>query len=249
MSGDISMNISTKEGKLFSLEPSCLMVFIDETGSDSLSDKRHPVFGLGGCAVLASDYEKLISIPWDNLKNDCFEGADKTLHASELSTPTPQQLEALNDFFKNNSFVRVAGIACKNTTLDGDIGVYEIVAICLLNLITKIRMGKITSVALIIEESSRDYKLIKRYFAPHKIMTEDGEMPTRYFFGGKSLNLSGLEVADFIVHTAGAQVRNRFINKSKKDRKDFEVIFKNVDKKLTGFGAISLAKKQSKIKS
>lgn len=162
---------------------------------------------------------------------------------------TPQQLEALNDFFKNNSFVRVAGIACKNTTLDGDIGVYEIVAICLLKLITKIRMGKITSIALIIEESSRDYKLVKQYFKPHKIMANGEEIPTHYFFGGISLNLSGLEVADFIVHTAGAQVRNRFINKSKKDRKDFKVIFKDVDEKLTGFGAISLAKKQSEIKS
>ena len=243
------MNISTKEGTTFSLEPSCLMVFIDETGSDSLSDKRYPVFGLGGCAVLASDYEKLIGIPWDNLKNDYFKGADKPLHASELNSPTPQQLEALNDFFKNNNFFRIAGIACKNSTIDGDIGIYEIVTICLFKLITRIRTGKITSIALIIEESSRDYKFVRRYFKQHKIMTSDGEMPTRYFLGGKSLNLSGLEVADFIVHTAGAQVRNRFINKSNKDRKDFEVIFKDVDKKLTGFGAISLAKKQSEIKS
>ena len=132
MSENTYMNIITKEGELLSLEPSCLMVFIDETGSESLSDKIHPVFGLGGCAVLASDYEKLISIPWDNLKNEYFEGADKTLHASELNSPTPQQLEALNDFFKNNGFVRVAGIACKNTELDGDIGVYETVTICLL---------------------------------------------------------------------------------------------------------------------
>ena len=242
------MHVDTKEGEILALEPSCLMVFIDETGSDSLSDKRYPIFGLGGCAVLVSDYEKLISIPWDNLKNDYFGGADKPLHASELKSPTPQQFKALNDFFKDNSFFRIAGIACKNSTIDSDIGIYEIVATCLIKLITKIRIGKITSIALIIEESSRDYKLVKRYFKPHKIMTPEGEMPTRYFLGGKSLNLSGLEVADFIVHTAGAQVRNRFINKSNRDRKDFKVIFKDVDEKLTGFGAISLAKKQSKIK-
>ena len=112
------MEIKTKEGKKFSLEQSCLMVFIDETGNDALSDKRYPIFGLGGCAVLASDYEMLISIPWNNLKNNYFGGADKSLHASELNSPTSEQLQALNDFFKNNGFVRVAGIVCKNTAID-----------------------------------------------------------------------------------------------------------------------------------
>jgi hypothetical protein len=245
MSENISIEIKTKEGKIFSLEPSCLMVFIDETGNDALSDKRYPIFGLGGCAVLVSDYEKLISIPWNNLKNDYFKGADKPLHASELKSPTPEQLQALNDFFKNNGFARVAGIVCKNTIIDNNIGIYEIAARFLLERITDIRMGEITSVALIIEESSRDYKLTKKYFAKYKIKTEKGEMPTHYFLLGKSLNLPGLEVADFIIHTAGAQVRNRFINKSEKGRKDFEIIFKNVDKKLTGFGAINSAKKSS----
>jgi hypothetical protein len=50
------------------------MVFIDETGNDTLSDKRYPIFGLGGCAVLASDYEMLINIPWNNLKKNYFRG-------------------------------------------------------------------------------------------------------------------------------------------------------------------------------
>ena len=102
-------------------------------------------------------------------------------------------------------------------------------------------MGNITSVALIIEESSRDRKLVKQYFTKHKIKTENGEIPNHYFLLGKSLNLPGLEVADFIIHTAGAQVRNRFIHKIEKDRKDFEVIFNDVDEKLTSFGAIRSA--------
>lgn len=244
MSEIISMEIETKEGKNISLEPSCLMVFIDETGNDRLCDERYPIFGLGGCAVLASDYENLIGIPWDNLKNNYFRGADEPLHASELNSPTSEQLKALNDFFKNNNFARVAGIVCKNTVID-NIGIYEIAALFLLERIAEIRMGNITSVALIIEESSRDRKLVKQYFTKHKIKTENGEIPNRYFLSGKSLNLSGLEVADFIIHTAGAQVRNRFIHKIEKDRKDFEVIFNGVDEKLTSFGAISLAKKSS----
>ena len=243
MSEIISMEIETKEGKNFSLEPSCLMVFIDETGNDRLCDERYPIFGLGGCAVLASDYEKLIGVPWNDLKNNYFNGADEPLHASELNYPTSEQLQALNDFFKNNGFARVAGIVCKNTAIDNNIGIYEIAALFLLNRITKIRMGNITSVALIIEESSRDRKLVKQYFTKHKIKTENGEILNHYFLLEKSLNLPGLEVADFIIHTAGAQVRNRFIHKIEKDRKDFEVIFKNMDEKLTSFGAISSAKK------
>lgn len=41
-----------------------------------------------------------------------------------------------------------------------------------------------------------------------------------------------MEVADFIMHTAGTQLRDRISKKNLK-RKDFEVVFNGIDKKLS----------------
>jgi hypothetical protein len=38
-----------------------LAVFVDDTGHESL--KGQPVYGLGGCAVLGGDYERIINRP------------------------------------------------------------------------------------------------------------------------------------------------------------------------------------------
>jgi hypothetical protein len=50
--------------------------------------------------------------------------------------------------------------------------------------------------------------------------------------------MPALEVADFIIHTAGAQTRSRIFD-SDKVRKDFEIIFRNVDKRLVSFMEIT----------
>lgn len=59
MNEKVPIVINTKDGGNFSLEPTCLIVFIDETGEEAFSDKNYAIFGLGGCAVLATDYEKI----------------------------------------------------------------------------------------------------------------------------------------------------------------------------------------------
>lgn len=41
----------------------CLAVFVDDTGHEALV-AGHPVYGLGGCAVLAQDLESVIRSPW-----------------------------------------------------------------------------------------------------------------------------------------------------------------------------------------
>jgi len=50
----------------------------------------------------------------------------------------------------------------------------------------------------------------------------------------KNLVEPGLEVADFIIHTAGAQLRNR-VNNKKNIRKDFKVIFENMTEKYSSY--------------
>ena len=38
-----------------------LVLFVDETGHECFRDPGHPVFGYGGCAVMAMDYHRIIA--------------------------------------------------------------------------------------------------------------------------------------------------------------------------------------------
>lgn len=50
------------QGK-FDVSDSALIVGVDDTGNDLFLDKRYPVFGLGGCAVLARCYFRYLDDP------------------------------------------------------------------------------------------------------------------------------------------------------------------------------------------
>ena len=50
------------EGSIFCPDSS-LLIFIDETGHEALSDRNFPFFGYGGCLTYAGEYEKAIGKP------------------------------------------------------------------------------------------------------------------------------------------------------------------------------------------
>jgi len=45
-----------------------LLIFIDETGNEDLSDPKNPTFGRGGCGSLVTEYKLRIAKPWRRLK-------------------------------------------------------------------------------------------------------------------------------------------------------------------------------------
>src|SRR5439155_9854091 len=57
-----------------------LVVFVDDTGHEALV-KGHPVYGLGGCAVMADDLERVVRRPWHE--------ARLTRHYTRLETGAP----------------------------------------------------------------------------------------------------------------------------------------------------------------
>lgn len=230
-----------------------LMVFIDETGHEALSDPTYPFFGYGGCLSYAGEYEKFIGKPWKDVEL-AFSGYTLPLHAGELTPEdlTGIQKAALKNFFEENVFGRFASV-CSNKTVrvnaEEDIIFYTIMDVhhrigeILLKMV---ETGLVFSeIFMFIEHSERTEGKIVEYFSRCKIglgsqekLTQ--EIPVRHFFIKKALNEPGLVVADFIAHTAGTTVRSTHRHAvSYLARVDFKSVFAPKDKRWVSFKEIT----------
>src|SRR5687767_2309976 len=81
---DARIAVVTPDDNELVLERTDLLVWIDEPGSETLSDPNYPVFGIGGCAITGDRYVEEIDQPWRELKTAHFGGSDKLLHASAV---------------------------------------------------------------------------------------------------------------------------------------------------------------------
>jgi hypothetical protein len=239
-----NLSVNTTDGKKIILDPSCLLVFVDETGDMSFSDKKFPIFGLGGCATLASSYMKIIANPWNDMKEKYFEGSNKHLHASELRDPTIEQIEAITSFFKKNLFSRFAALLNVETKINVTMDNYHLAARALLERIKDIAQWyKLDEIALIVEQSKKGNRLAERYFPKYEFKKNGNtKIPITYLFISKETNEPGLEVSDFIIHTAGCQVRRRIQTENIEFRKDFKAIFQEVNDYLVSYIKIDKAK-------
>lgn len=82
--------IQLENGSSVSLEPSCYCVFIDETGTETLSDPKYPIFGFGGCGILASHYKGWLMLPWKRMKQGYFGDTDIPIHAVDIKAWRPR---------------------------------------------------------------------------------------------------------------------------------------------------------------
>jgi hypothetical protein len=226
------VTFTLREGdESFALEPSWLLVFVDETGEENFSDKSHPVFGLGGCAVLAADYEAAIYNPWRQLKEEHFASFNLPLHANEIRKPTAAQLNALVNFFASGQFSRFAAVASSQTDFPDSVTPYQIVARAMLRRIERVALKyDFTGVAIMLEANARSDGLAEKYLGPYStIRVEQSrlctEFPIRHFLAPKSLHEPGMEVADFIMHAVGGQARSHVDDCDRVFRKDFAAIF------------------------
>lgn len=216
------------------LEPSCLLAFIDETGDEHFSDSAHPVFGLGGCAMLVEDYVAYVLPKWVEMKRQHFWGADVALHANELRSPSRKQLEALSTFFETDVFTRLVAVASRMTAFQVGFVPFQAVAQVLLKRVERAALRfQLSGIALLLESSSRADSKANRYLGhidTALIERNSGtvQAPIHRYFVPKALHEPGLEVADFIMHAVGGQVRESLKNPSRPRRKDFAAIFDSV---------------------
>jgi hypothetical protein len=63
----------------------CLAVYVDDTGHEALMPE-HSVYGLGGCAVMGRDLDRLILQPWREIRKRVTGSPDTPLHANKFPT-------------------------------------------------------------------------------------------------------------------------------------------------------------------
>jgi hypothetical protein len=228
------------ETRELALRPLCLTFFLDETGNETFADPHYPVFALGGCAMMASHLDLEIRFPWQSVKAKRFSSENYPLHAADFRDWSPEQINAIAEFFKAGRFMRFASVIHKTTALPPGITPLQVVAS---DIIT--RFEEVTSrwsprpveVAFIHESSQRGDKLLESHIGKLTLLFNGVDsVPVHQGFLEKRKGESGLEVADFIVNAAGGQALG-WSQKKERFRPDFQAVF-NVPNYLTSFRCI-----------
>ena len=212
--------------------PDCLLFAIDDTGHERL--KGQPVYGLGGCAVMGWDYDRVIAEPWKRRRAATTGSFDGRLHAAEFgSRATRANLAAMRRFFANQPFFRLAAVATRMTEYPSD---QELMA-CVMQVL-KVRIVEILkrtparSVALVFEASDRADPLVIQFFRALELEEAGQKIPIKHCLLAKSAGEPALEVADFVMHAVGRAARHRLEGRQH-EPPDFDAVFRRCHPLLT----------------
>jgi hypothetical protein len=221
----------------FAFDSKDLLAFVDETGHHSLSDPAHHVFGVGGCAIPFSQYSTLVEKPWRSLRASHFADVDGPLHAAELQ-PTGAAVEALAKLFRDTPFYRVAALITED--LPGEGHPYDRCGSTVLAFLHQVavRCG-CARIVLTFESVGNQDPIPSRYLNQQARFSDSQSafVPVHVFRARKRDRLPGLEIADFVMHAAGCQVRNGLATKPQ--RKDFRAVFSGVPDSWVYFGLLT----------
>ena len=210
-------------------------MFVDDTGHEALVP-GHAVYGLGGCAVMENDLDRLIRQPWREVRKAVTGSPDTPLHASEFSQGARREdIEAVAKFFREQPFARLGSIITIKSTLAPDLGPVPTIAKTLqARMVDIAQWTPFKELKVIFEASERAGPLIQAAFSDFSLAEDGRPIPVECYFMPKSANEPALEVADFIMHAVGRQARQNL-----KQRgvfvPDFKAVFQSVDQKLVSF--------------
>src|SRR5262249_50960205 len=145
------------------VRPDCLMFFCDDTGHEDFRDPQFPVFGIGGCGLMARALEPMLKRPWQENNARYFPGAHQPLHANALRNRTRTPLAALGQFFREQEFCRFGVTITSACRLPLGISAHRAVSLSLRKrweeLTPRVRPTP-TEVAFIFEASERGDALV-----------------------------------------------------------------------------------------
>jgi hypothetical protein len=212
-----------------------LLVFIDETGHEEF--KGIDYYGFGGCAILASDLECAINVPWRAVRKLVNGDVDKPLHASKFThkNPTKEQIGAVADFFEQPTFMRFAAVLSNVTELPAELRPID-AALKMLGQRIQMLVDRVplTQVAVIFEHSQRANSLTEKYFTGFVFMKDGREILTEPLWMKKAENEPGLEVSDFVMHAVSGKMRSPIANLQEFPL-DFQSVFMKVPSRLISF--------------
>jgi hypothetical protein len=228
------------------LPPTCLAIFIDETGDEQLRDSFQKVFGLGGCAIMMSRIDHDLREPWREVRRIVAGDPDAHLHATEITHPTAEQLKAISDFFTSRPFARFGAICNRSTALPDEVNPLRAVALALTKRLSEIlKWQPFHCIQVIFEHSERLAPDMEALFGGMTIKEDDKPVPFELSWMHKSAGEPGLEVADFLANSIGTEVRHRIAGRPGY-AKNFEAFFHHQDKKIVSFMDISNVEKNSR---
>ena len=217
------------------LKERCLAVFVDDTGHEALVSGQ-PVYGLGGCAALGRDIERLINRPWKELRRRITGSSNTQFHANKFSSIAKAgDFEAIASFFRDQPFWRFGAIVTTQTKLATEISLMRTMKRALEKRISDIvQMTLCKEVKVIFESSDRANQLIEESFQDIEFYRGSKRIPSECGFMPKSAAEPALEVADFVMHAIGRQARHN-LKQPGSFVPDFCAVFHAVDPKLTSF--------------
>ena len=213
----------------------CLAVFVDDTGHEELV-KGHPVYGLGGCAVLGRDMERLIHQPWRELRMRVTGSPDSQLHANKFpKIAKAGDVDAVADFFRANHFWRFGAVITTETLLVPEITLMQTMKGVLQRRIQElVEMTLCKEVIIVFESSERVNDLIQETFQQFDFCRGSKPIPSECCFMHKAAGEPALEVADFVMHAVGRQARHNLKQRGS-FVPDFCAVFHAVEPRFTSF--------------
>lgn len=195
---------------VLNLADQSLVVFVDDTGLEALA-QGHPVYGLGGCAVLAHDLDRVLRRPWHDVRRKVTGSADTPLHAAAFArSATPGQIETVAEFFRMQPFARIGATVTVKSRLTGGLSPIGTIAGVLKNRILDIaKWTRFTEVNIVFESSDRADRHIEDAVGDFRLDENGAPIPVECYFMPKAVHDPALEVADFIMHAVGRQARRK----------------------------------------
>jgi hypothetical protein len=196
----------------------------------------HPVYGLGGCAVLGRDLERLIWKPWRQIRERVTGSPDSPLHANKFpGIAKSGDIEAVAEFFAAQRFWRIGAIFTTQTSLSDELTLLQTMKLVLQQRINEIVERTLCKeVKVVFESSDRANPLVEQAFQDLELRRGSKLIPSECYFMPKSAGEPALEVADFVMHAVGRQARHNLRNRGS-FVPDFCAVFHAVDRDLISF--------------